>query len=52
LWAGVTYEIKDKKNEWNKITCMLARYAEYANMGGNKTGGYGVVKMQQKLRGA
>ena len=30
---------------------MLAKYAEYANIGGNKTGGFGVVKMQPKLRG-
>jgi CRISPR/Cas system CSM-associated protein Csm3 (group 7 of RAMP superfamily) len=24
---------------------MLAKYAEFSNIGGNKTGGYGVVKM-------
>jgi len=47
----VTYEMKDKESEWNKITCMLAKYAEYTNVGGNKTGGFGVVKIQQKLRG-
>lgn len=41
----VTYEMKDKESEWNRITCMLAKYAEYANIGGNKTGGYGVVKI-------
>jgi len=40
----VTYEMKDKGSEWNRITCMLARYAEYANIGGNKTGGYGVTR--------
>jgi len=44
----VTYELKDMKSEWNKITCMLAKYAEYANIGGNKTGGFGVVRMQQR----
>jgi CRISPR-associated endoribonuclease Cas6 len=44
----VTYEIKDKESEWNKITCMLAKYAEYANIGGNKTGGFGVVRMKEK----
>jgi CRISPR/Cas system endoribonuclease Cas6 (RAMP superfamily) len=44
-FAGwVTYKIKDKESEWNKITCMLAKYAEYANIGGNKTGGFGVIK--------
>ena len=40
----VTYEMKDKESEWNKVTCMLARFAEYANVGGNRTGGFGVVK--------
>jgi CRISPR-associated endoribonuclease Cas6 len=48
----VTYELKDLKSEWNKVTVMLAKFAEYANIGGNKTGGFGVVKMQQKPRGA
>ncbi len=38
----VTYELKDLKGEWNKITCIMAKYAEYANIGGNKTGGFGV----------
>jgi len=42
-WA--TYELKDKENEWNKTTCMLAKYAEYSNIGGNKTGGFGVTKV-------
>lgn len=41
----VTYELKDKKSKWNKTTCMLAKYAEYANIGGNKTGGFGVTKL-------
>jgi CRISPR-associated endoribonuclease Cas6 len=41
----VTYEMKDKKSEWNKVTCMLARFAEYANVGGNRTGGFGVVRL-------
>jgi CRISPR-associated endoribonuclease Cas6 len=40
----VTYEMKDRDSEWNEITSMLAKYAEYANIGGNKTGGFGVVK--------
>jgi len=34
--------------EWNRITCMLARYEEYANMGGNKTGEFGVSKLVLK----
>jgi CRISPR-associated endoribonuclease Cas6 len=41
----VTYELKDKENPWNKTTHMLARFAEYANIGGNKTAAYGVVNM-------
>jgi CRISPR-associated endoribonuclease Cas6 len=41
----VTYELKDKKSKWNKITYMLAKYTEYANIGGNKTGGFGVTKL-------
>jgi CRISPR-associated endoribonuclease Cas6 len=45
-WA--TYELKDKKSKWNKITHMLAKYAEYANIGGNKTGGFGVTKLAFK----
>jgi CRISPR-associated endoribonuclease Cas6 len=44
----VTYELKDLESEWNKVTCMLAKYAEYANIGGNKTGGFGVTRMKEK----
>jgi len=29
--------------------CMLAKYAEYANVGGNKTGGFGVTKFLSKV---
>jgi CRISPR/Cas system endoribonuclease Cas6 (RAMP superfamily) len=36
--------MKDKESEWNKITGMLARFAEFAGVGGNRTGGFGVVK--------
>lgn len=43
--GAVTYELKDKENAWNKTTCMLARYAEYANIGGNKTAAYGQTKL-------
>jgi len=43
----VTYELKDEESPWNKTTCMLAKYAEYSNIGGNKTGGFGVVKMHK-----
>jgi CRISPR-associated endoribonuclease Cas6 len=42
-----TYEMK-AKDEWNKVTCMLARFAEYSNIGGNKTGGFGVVHFRER----
>jgi CRISPR/Cas system endoribonuclease Cas6 (RAMP superfamily) len=42
-----TYEMK-AKDEWNRVTCMLARFAEYSNVGGNKTGGFGVTKFMLK----
>ena len=42
----VTYELKDKENPWNKTTHMLAQYAEYANIGGNKTAAYGQTKLE------
>jgi len=46
----VTYELKDL-NEWNKTTYMMAKFAEYANTGGNKTGGFGVTKLGPFLHG-
>jgi CRISPR-associated endoribonuclease Cas6 len=42
----VTYKMKDLESQWNKVTFTLARFAEFANVGGNKTGGFGVAKMQ------
>lgn len=39
----VVYEIKDK-GEWNRVTQMLAMFAEYSNVGGNRTGGFGVTR--------
>jgi len=47
-WA--TYEMR-VKDEWNKKTSMLAALAEYSNIGGNRTGGFGVVKKQEKPKG-
>jgi len=44
----ITYELKDLENEWNKTTCMLAKYVEYSNIGGNKTGGFGVTKFASR----
>lgn len=37
--------MKDKESEWTMVTCILAKYAAYANVEENKTGGYGVVKI-------
>ena len=37
----ITYELNNKENPYNKTTHMLAKYAEYANIGGNKTAAYG-----------
>jgi CRISPR-associated endoribonuclease Cas6 len=42
----ITYKIDDKENPYNKTTHMLAKYAEYANIGGNKTAAYGQTKLQ------
>ena len=41
----VTYDLGDKENPYNKTTHMLAKYAEYANIGGNKTAAYGQTKL-------
>ena len=43
------YEMKDLESEWSKVTVMLAKYAEYSNIGGNKTAGYGVTKIKYNL---
>ncbi len=39
----VTYEM-DVGDEWNRVTAMLARFAEYSNVGGNRTGGFGETR--------
>jgi CRISPR-associated endoribonuclease Cas6 len=44
-WA--TYEMKTL-DEWNRVTCALAKFAEYSNLGGNRTGGFGVVEYRSK----
>lgn len=48
-----TYELNDIESPWNKITNMLAHYAEYASIGGNKTAAYGQTKLisQQTFAG-
>jgi hypothetical protein len=30
------------------VRCMLAKFAEYANVGGNKIGGFGVSRLMPK----
>ena len=45
-WA--TYEFGDLESGWNKVTQVLARFAEYSNVGGNRTGGFGVTKHKTK----
>jgi CRISPR-associated endoribonuclease Cas6 len=40
----VKYEMKNTESEWNKMTCALAKYAEFASVGGNRTGGFGVTR--------
>jgi len=41
-WAE--YEM-DERGEWNVVTIALARFAEYSNIGGNRTRGFGEVKL-------
>jgi CRISPR-associated endoribonuclease Cas6 len=41
----VDYELK-ALDKWNKITQILAKFAEYSNIGGNRTGGFGVTKQK------
>jgi len=40
----IMYELRDKESEWNRTTCMLAKFAEFTNVGGNKTGGFGATR--------
>ena len=39
----VTYEM-DVGDEWNRATTMLGKFAEYSNVGGNRTGGFGETR--------
>ncbi len=38
------YEMSDLESLWNMVTVMLARFGEFSNVGGNRTGGFGNVK--------
>jgi CRISPR-associated endoribonuclease Cas6 len=44
-WA--TYSL-DTDDDWNRLTVTLARFAEYSNIGGNRTGGFGEIKFHKK----
>jgi CRISPR/Cas system endoribonuclease Cas6 (RAMP superfamily) len=39
----VEYEMYEQ-DEWNRVMVALAKFAEYSNIGGNRTGGFGVTK--------
>jgi CRISPR/Cas system endoribonuclease Cas6 (RAMP superfamily) len=34
------------RDKWSRVTVTLARYAEYSNIGGNRTGGFGVTRYE------
>ena len=42
---GWTEVEMDERGEWNVVTIALARFAKYSNVGGNRTGGFGEVKL-------
>jgi len=35
----------DELGGWNKVTVALPRFAEYSNIGGNRTGGFGETRL-------
>lgn len=41
-WAK--YEMDS--DEWNRVTVALSHFADYSNVGGNRTGGFGEIKME------
>jgi len=44
----VTYESRTS-NQWDKLTATLARFAEYSNIGGNRTGGFGATRATNRM---
>ena len=44
--SGLGDLLGDYQSRLNNITCMLARYAEYANMGGDRSDGFGVTRLR------
>jgi len=47
-WVDYGFKALD---EWNRVTQVLAKFAEYSNVGGNRTGGFGVTKQKTKPQG-
>ena len=47
-WAFSGGRKMDSEDEWNKVTVALAQMAEYSNVGGNRTGGFGVTRFYTK----
>ncbi|MEM2082658.1 MAG: CRISPR system precrRNA processing endoribonuclease RAMP protein Cas6 [Candidatus Bathyarchaeia archaeon] len=45
-WAS--YEVRGGGDEWARLTWLMAKFAEYSNVGGNRTGGFGVVKFEPR----
>jgi len=43
--GGIRNEGLDK---WSQVTLVFARFAEYSNIGGNRTGGFGVTLFVSK----
>jgi CRISPR-associated endoribonuclease Cas6 len=41
----VAYEM-DTDGDWNRVTSILARFAEFSNVGGNRTGGFGETRFR------
>lgn len=44
-WSN--YEM-DSRDEWNGVTVALAQLSEFSNVGGNRTGGFGVTRFYPK----
>jgi CRISPR/Cas system endoribonuclease Cas6 (RAMP superfamily) len=38
----------DEQCEWNGVTVALAKFAEYSNIGGIRTGGFGEVRLFER----
>ncbi|MEM2365278.1 MAG: CRISPR-associated endoribonuclease Cas6 [Candidatus Bathyarchaeia archaeon] len=45
-WAS--YKVRGEGDDWARLTWLMAKFAEYSNVGGNRTGGFGVVKFEPR----